>query len=151
MFDMSITAHTLDSIALVVQLGGAWLVIGEVRAARTNMAQLQADLEDADAKMEKHIEDMAHIGEPESTLDASNGLSALERFSTSLYPPRPIVRLPLETRTALANQLGPGAADQRTAILRYVTDSNTKTDGRAWLGVGLVIVGVVVSYIATWF
>lgn len=118
----------LHTAALLLQLAGAYLVIKDVRKAGATLTTLRKDLAEA-AETDRQHRDY---------LEKQFGKSILGN---------PIPKIPglLE---AIPNQVGPGAAQERKAIRKFIEDQFTEPQIRRWIGPTLLIAGAIVGYLA---
>lgn len=124
----------LHTVALVLQLVGAALVIREIRATVKNFETFRHDLEGAEETKE------AHRKQVEKVSGASIPGYGGGRIKLPTHSP--------ETIEGLVQQVGPGAAQERTALRDFVQRQFAGSPAQRWSGAVLVVVGAIVGYAA---
>ena len=112
-------------VAFALQLTGAGLVIQDVRTSIRNTRQLRNDLAAANQAAEEHRRSI------------EKGPAHIAAFGRALG----------DQTEKIIWQLGPAGAKQREAVVRYANAQNEASDIRRWIGVGLLLGGLVVGFV----
>lgn len=130
---MDLALYSLHSLAFVAQIAGGLLVITETVATLRNIRSLRDGLAAAEGIKQQHRD-------------------ALKRHPTSIpgigYGQIQLPRLAPEAQEGMVQQVGPGAAAERTALREFLEGQFPGDRRRAWLGVWLLLGGIVVGYVA---
>ncbi|ABK65594.1 hypothetical protein MAV101_11330 [Mycobacterium avium subsp. hominissuis 101] len=121
----------LYGCAFLLQALGAIGVIRDVRTSIRNMRQLKADLIDAEATADEHRRkiEVGRQRQRNYVLQQAYG------------------RLADALGEAAVDQTGPAAAQQRRALVKYVTAQNDISDRRRWAAVYLLLGGLVLGFV----
>jgi hypothetical protein len=118
-------------VGFVLQLAGAVGVIQDVRTSIGNMRQFKSDLSAADETAQEHRQMIADIGNK----PRGYGLeAAMSKLTDAIGE-------------AAVEQTGRAPAEQRRALLKYVTAQNDMSKPRRWVPVGLLLGGLVVGFV----
>lgn len=130
---MSITLYVLHSLAFVAQIIGGALVVTETVTTLRNVRALRTGLIAAEATKQEHRESFKQI--PTSIPGVGGGRISLPRVSA-------------EMQDRIVEQVGPGAAAERTALRKFLEGQFPGDRRWVWLGVGLLFAGIVLGYVA---
>ncbi|OBA79330.1 hypothetical protein A5633_17065 [Mycolicibacterium elephantis] len=125
--EMRTRAILLFTVALVMQLAGAWLVILDVRQSIRHTRRLRADLATAENTAQEHHRALAE------------GPEVVRRFRAALGQ---------QQTDQIVRQLGPTSLHQREALVRHLNAQNEISDFRRWGGVAILLAGVIVGFVA---
>mgnify|MGYP001354322049 FL=1 len=125
--------YTLHSFAFVAQIAGGVLVVNEAVRTLWNVQLLRSDLADAETIKDQHRAALKQ--DPGSIPGFGGGRINLPRIASQAHE-------------GLVQQLGPGAAAERTALRQFLEAQFSADGRRTWAGVALLVVGIVVGYFA---
>ena len=130
---MTWALFTLHTLAFVAQIAGGVLVVREAISTLRNVASLRSKLGDAEVIKEQHR--AALKKEPGSIPGFGGGRINIPRIAPQAHE-------------GLVQQLGPGAAAERTALREFLETQFSADSRRTWSGVALLVVGIILGYIA---
>lgn len=130
---MSITLYVLHTVAFSAQLAGGYLVVREAVTTLRNVRALRDDLKAAERVKEEHRASLRKI--PASVPGFGGGRISLPR-------------IPAQAHEGIVEQLGPGAADERTALRKFLEGQFPGDREYIWLGVALLLGGIAAGYVA---
>ena len=130
---MPITLYVLHTVAFIAQLAGGYLVVGEAVTTLRNVRALRYDLNAAEKVKEEHRASLRKI--PASVPGYCGGRISLPR-------------IPTQAHEGIVEQLGPGAAAERAALRKFLEGQFPGDRKHVWLGVGLLVGGIVAAYVA---
>lgn len=125
--------YVLHSVAFLAQLAGGYLVAHEAVTTLCNVRALRDGLNAAESAKEEHLASLRKI--PDSVPGFGGGRISLPR-------------IPVQAHEGIVEQLGPGAAAERTALRKFLEGQFPGDRKFVWLGVGLLVGGIVAGYVA---
>ncbi|AUM16452.1 MULTISPECIES: hypothetical protein [Rhodococcus] len=131
---MRIAVYVLHTLALILQLAGAVLVVLDVRQSQRNTAAFKNRLDEAEEMKQNHIQLLA----AQSRRSIPGPIGGRINLPT----------IPVQAHGLLADQLGPSGAAERKALTQFVQDQFAISKRRRWSGVGLLFAGAIIGYTA---
>lgn len=130
---MTIALYVLHSAAFLAQISGGVLVVAETVSTLRNVRSLRDGLTKAEAVKQQHRDALKR--QPTSMSGFGGGRISLPQITA-------------EAQEGMVQQVGPGAAAERKALRDFLQGQFPGDRKRAWLGVLLLLGGVVVGFVA---